>query len=65
MALSLDVDSVLSKRIDNMSFDFVWKNKTHCVEKSVIMNTNQCGGLNIDFTTLNTFKINWFRQSIN
>lgn len=50
-----------------MLFNFVWKNKTHYVKKSVIMNTNQCGGLHfLDFTTLsNTFKINWLRLFIN
>lgn len=54
VAPSLNVDSRLSKGIDIMSFLFY-------VEKqnSVIMNTNQCWGLNfLDFTTLNyTFKI--------
>lgn len=59
LALSVDVDSVLSKRIDNMLFNFVWKNRIHFVKKSLRMNTIQCGGLNfLDFTTLNnTFKL--------
>lgn len=67
LAASLDVDCGVLKRTDDMLFNFVWKNKTHYVKKSEIMNTNQCGGLNfLNFTTLsNTFKINWLRQFIN
>lgn len=64
LALSLVVSS---KKIDNMLFNFAWKNRIHYVKKSVMMNTNQSGGLNFpDFTTLNnTFKIKWLRQFIN
>lgn len=49
-----------------MLFNFVWKNKTHYIKKSVIMNTYDKGGLNfLDFQTLNsTFKINWLKQFI-
>lgn len=44
-----------------ISFYFIWKNKTHYVKKSVIMNTIFHNFL--DFTTLNnTFKINWIKQ---
>ncbi len=44
-------------------FNFLWKNKTHYIKKSVNMNTTENGGLDfLDFTTLNyTFKINWIK----
>ncbi len=63
-ALSLAVNDNICKTIDNMLFNFLWKNKTHYIKKSVIMNTTENGGLNfLHFTTLNyTFKINWIKQ---
>lgn len=59
-ALSLSIDTHTCKAVDKMLFDFVWKNRTHFVRKSVIMNEYSKGGLNfLDFSTLNyTFKIN-------
>lgn len=47
-----------------MLFNFMWKNRTYYVRKSVIMNTYDTGGLNfLDFTSLNnTFKVNWIKQ---
>ncbi len=58
--LSLNADTAILKIIDTMLLNFVWKNKTHFIRKSVFMNTIEKGGLNfINFTTLNnTFKIN-------
>uniref|UniRef100_A0A8C6M3H9 Reverse transcriptase domain-containing protein n=1 Tax=Nothobranchius furzeri TaxID=105023 RepID=A0A8C6M3H9_NOTFU len=63
-AISLHVDNRTCGEIDRMLFNFLWKNKTHYIRKSVIMNDYQHGGLNIlDFTTLNnTFKINWAKH---
>ena len=60
-AIPLFVNKKLCNSIDKLLFNFIWKNKTHYVKKSVIMNTFEHGGLNfLDFTTLNnTFKINW------
>jgi len=44
--------------------NFVWKNKTHYVTKSVSSNSYSNGGLHfVDFATLNnTFKIKWLRN---
>uniref|UniRef100_A0A3Q3BIJ9 Reverse transcriptase domain-containing protein n=1 Tax=Kryptolebias marmoratus TaxID=37003 RepID=A0A3Q3BIJ9_KRYMA len=65
-ALSLDVNKKVSKDINKMLFNFIWKNKKHYIKKSVIMNSYEKGGLNfLDFDTLNnTFKINWLKQFI-
>ncbi len=59
-AISLDLDRVMCKKIDQLLCNFVWKNKTHYVEKIVLSNSVSNGGLNfVDFATLdNTFKIN-------
>jgi len=63
-ALSLHLDNKICKDIDRMLFDFIWKNRTHYIRKSVIMNNYESGGLNfLDFNTLNnTFKINWAKH---
>ncbi len=63
-ALSLGVESHVCKTIDKILFDFVWKNRTHYLKKSVIMKDYSKGGLNLlDFTSLNyTFKINWINR---
>lgn len=65
-ALSLDVSKDISNMVDRILFNFIWKNKTHYIRKSVIMNNYESGGLNfLDFSTLNnTFKINWIKQFI-
>lgn len=58
---SLYVDQHTCKSADKMLFDFIWKNHTHYLKKSVLMNEyNKCGLHFLDFTTLNdTFKIKW------
>lgn len=63
-ALSLYVDNKTCGNIDRILFNFIWKNRTHYIRKSVVMNTYDNGGLNfLDFTTLNnTFKINWAKH---
>ena len=66
-AISLFVNKKIGNTIDKLLFDFIWKNKTHYIKKSVVMNTYDSGGLNfLGFTTLdNTFKINWIKQFLN
>jgi len=63
-AQSLHVDNSFCKSVDKMLFNFLWKNKTHYIRKSVVLNSYNKGGLNfIDFSSLNnTFKINWIKQ---
>lgn len=63
-ALSLHLDKKMSKDIDRMLFNFIWKNRTHYIRKTVVMNKYESGGLNVlDFSTLNnTFKINWAKH---
>ena len=38
-ALSLYLDSKISKEIDQMLFNFLWRNRTHYITKTVVMNT--------------------------
>lgn len=63
-AMALNVDPNISKTIDKMMYNFIWRNKTHYIKNSVISNTIKAGGLNfLDFTSLNyTFKVNWLRN---
>ncbi|XP_051811827.1 LINE-1 reverse transcriptase homolog isoform X1 [Acanthochromis polyacanthus] len=62
----LDVEPSVCKKVDQVLTNFVWKNKTHYVKKSVVLNPLDKGGLGlIDFASLNnTFKINWIRQHL-
>ncbi len=49
-----------------MLFDFLWKHRRHYIKKSVVINSYDHGGLSfLDFSSLNTFKINWLRQFLN
>jgi len=63
-AQSLYVDNAMCKSIDRMLSNFLWKNKTHYMRKSVVLNTYNNGWLNfIDFSSLNnTFKLNWIKK---
>lgn len=63
-AQSLFVDKPTSKLINEILIKFLWKNKSHYMRKSVVLNSYNNGGLNfIDFDSLNnTFKINWLNQ---
>ncbi len=45
-AISLDLDRVMCKKIDQLLCNFAWKNKTHYVKKSVLSNSVSNGGLN-------------------
>ncbi len=64
MKQTLLVNKITCNAIDKSQFDFLWKDKTHYVKKSVVVNTSDYGGLNfLDFTTLdNTFNVNWIKQ---
>lgn len=66
MALYLYLGSKISKEIDQMLFNFLWRNRIRYIRKPVVMNTYENGGLNfLDLTTLiNTFKINWIKQFV-
>ncbi len=63
-AQSLFVDKSTCKTINDVLINFLWKNKTHYIRKSVILNSYNKGGLNvINFDSFNnTFKINWLKQ---
>uniref|UniRef100_A0A669EC77 Reverse transcriptase domain-containing protein n=1 Tax=Oreochromis niloticus TaxID=8128 RepID=A0A669EC77_ORENI len=65
-ALALHLDNKLIKEVDKLLFNFIWKNRTHYIKKTVLMNPYVNGGLNVlDFNTLNnTFKINWLKNLI-
>lgn len=65
-ALALHVDNKVTKEVDKMLFNFIWRCKIHYIKKTVIMNSYENGGLNVlDFDSLNnTFKINWMAQFI-
>lgn len=53
-------------QLDKNLFNFIWRNKSHKVKKTVLKNNVADGGLNVlDFTTLNqTIKINWLKRFI-
>lgn len=38
-AIALQVDDIISKEIDKMFFNFVWKNRIHHIRKAVLMNS--------------------------
>lgn len=63
-AQSLHVDNTTCKSINKLLYNFLWKNKTHYLRKSVALNSYDKGGINfIDFGALNnTFKINWIKK---
>ncbi len=62
-SLSLYLNNKLTET-DKTLFNFLQKNRTRYVKKSVLMNAYENGGLNfLDFRTLNyTFKTNWLKQ---
>ena len=65
-ALSLKVHDSVSKEINGLITDFVWRNKRHSVKRSILTNPKDSGGLELlDFSVLNyTFKIKWIKQCI-
>lgn len=63
-AQSLCVDKSICKTVDAMLYNFLWKNKPHYLKKSVVINSQNKGGLNfIDFNILNnSIKITWLSR---
>ena len=63
----LDVpNSSENEKIDSTLFNFLWKNKSHYLNKSVLCNSDCQGGLNmLDFHSSNiVFKMNWIKHYI-
>uniref|UniRef100_A0A8C6NIX7 Reverse transcriptase domain-containing protein n=1 Tax=Nothobranchius furzeri TaxID=105023 RepID=A0A8C6NIX7_NOTFU len=55
-ALTLRLDKEIGKDIDRILFNFIWKNRTHYIRKTVVMNKYESGGLNVlDFSTFVMF----------
>ena len=66
-ALSLSVDGLYCKEINNAFVKFIWKNRHHYLKKEVMQAKRADGGLElINFIDLNhTFKIKWLKQCLN
>uniref|UniRef100_A0A8C7XSJ8 Reverse transcriptase domain-containing protein n=1 Tax=Oryzias sinensis TaxID=183150 RepID=A0A8C7XSJ8_9TELE len=64
IASSLSLDGKTAKRIDQILFNFLWRNRIHYVRKSVVINSSKNGGLDfLDFSTLNNvLKIKWLKN---
>uniref|UniRef100_A0A8C6SMB2 Reverse transcriptase domain-containing protein n=1 Tax=Neogobius melanostomus TaxID=47308 RepID=A0A8C6SMB2_9GOBI len=64
--LSLYVDERISKEINTLFLNFIWKNKPHKLKKAVLSNAKAEGGLEIlEFSdTVNTFRINWLKRCL-
>lgn len=60
----LDVPKYFLKKVDSALFNFIWKNKPHYLNKNILCNSYNQGGLNVlDFVTSNTiFKLNWIKH---
>ena len=71
MSLSMDLPVNICKELDKMLFNFIWRNKAHCLKKEVLCNQRGNGGLEVlSFETMNNmFKINWLcrlvREKVN
>lgn len=65
-SLSLFVNDSIATEVNRIFFDFIWKNKSHKLKKSVLSNSKVDGGLEVlDFVdTVNTFKINWLKKCL-
>ncbi len=63
-SLSLDIPPKVTKQLDKMLIDFIWKNKPHYLRKEILCNSKDHGGLEVlSYDTLNNvFKINWLIQ---
>uniref|UniRef100_A0A3P9M210 Reverse transcriptase domain-containing protein n=1 Tax=Oryzias latipes TaxID=8090 RepID=A0A3P9M210_ORYLA len=64
IASSLSLDSKTAKMIDQILFNFLWRNRIYYVRKSVVINSSKNGGLDfLDFSTLNNvLKIKWLKN---
>lgn len=65
-SLSLFVNYSTATEGNRIFLDFIWKNKSHKLKKSVLSNSKADGGLEVlDFVdTVNTFKINWLKKCL-
>ncbi len=61
LSLALEMPAAVSKKPDQILFNFVWKNRCHYLKKDILCNAKRDGGLDVlTFETLNSsFKINW------
>jgi len=66
VSLSLNITSKVTKQLDKMLFDFIWKNKSHYLRKEILCNPKDHGGLEVlSYDALNNvFKINWLIQCL-
>lgn len=62
----LDVPSSIEKKIDSTLFDFLWRNKSHYLNRNVLCNSECQGSLNMmDFHwSYIVFKVNWNKHYI-
>ncbi len=60
---SLYVPPQMIKKINSVIFNFIWKNKTHYLKKSVMIKDYKNGGLKAaDFESMvGVFKLNWIK----
>ncbi len=60
LSLALEMPAAVSKKPDQILFNFIWKNRCHYLKKDMC-NAKRDGGLDVlTFETLNSsFKINW------
>lgn len=65
-AFSLAMSDNLIKKINQITFNFVWKNKHHYIRRNDVVKTMKDGGLNIiDFEAMNAMiKLKWLQQFI-
>lgn len=60
-SLSLEMPNNISKKLDKILFNFIWKHKNHYLKRDILCNTKENGGLEVlSFEMLNnSFKIKW------
>lgn len=65
-SLSLSVNIPTAKEVNKIFLNFIWKNKSHKLKKTVLANSRKEGGLEvIDFEDIvNTFRINWIKRCL-
>ncbi len=65
-AMAIDIPKSIINEINKCIYNFIWKNKHHYLNKKILCNPLNQGGLNVlDFETSNTiFKIKWIQNYI-
>lgn len=65
-AYSLTIPPKTIKIIDQLNFNFIWRNKTLYIRKGEVLKSYDEGGLNaIDFDSMNgTLKLKWLQSFI-